>query len=72
MISKTSAPKIVGMPNIKENFDASLRFIPINRAAVIAVPERDAPGIRAKHWKNPINKAPYKVNSNKLLSSLGD
>ena len=69
MISKTSAPKIVGMPNIKENFDASLRFIPINRAAVIAVPERDAPGIRAKHWKNPINKAPYKVNSNKLLSS---
>ena len=50
------------MPSIKENFDESLRFMPINNAAVIAVPERDAPGIRAKHWTIPINKAPYRVS----------
>ena len=40
---------------MKENSDASLRFMPINSAAVIAVPERDAPGIKAKHC-SPITK----------------
>ena len=56
--SKTRAPRIVGIPSIKENFVASFMFIPINNAAVIAVPDRDAPGIRAKHWKIPIKRAP--------------
>ena len=49
IINRTREPNIVGILNMKENFDASLRFIPINSAAVIAVPERDAPGIKAKH-----------------------
>ena len=42
---------------MKENFDASLRFMPINSAAVAAVPERDAPGTKAA-LKELINKAP--------------
>ena len=45
---KTKAPKIVGIPSIKENFDASFKLKPINRAAVIAVPDLDAPGSNAK------------------------
>ena len=50
------------MPNINENLDASFKFKPINRAAVIAVPDLDAPGINAKHSTSPIIKAPYIVN----------
>ena len=52
------APKIVGIASINENFDASFRLNPKIRAAVIAVPDREAPGIRAKVWISPINKAP--------------
>ena len=49
------------MPNKNENFDASFRFKPINNAAVIAVPDLDAPGKRAKHWTIPINTAVKRV-----------
>ena len=45
---KTKAPKIVGIPSIKENFDASFKLKPINKAAVIAVPDLEAPGSNAK------------------------
>ena len=38
-------------------------FKPMNRAAVIAVPDLDAPGINAKHCTSPIIKAPYIVIS---------
>ena len=48
MISKTKAPNIVGMPNIKENLDASFKLNPNNKAAVIAVPDLEAPGNKAK------------------------
>ena len=41
------------MPNINENLDASFKFKPMNRAAVIAVPDLDAPGINAKHCTSP-------------------
>ena len=47
-IKKTSAPKIVGIANKKANFDESFKFNPISKAAVIAVPDRDAPGNKAK------------------------
>ena len=47
-ISKNiSAPSIVGMLSKNANFDASLRLRPIRRAAVIAVPDLEAPGIKA-------------------------
>ena len=48
MISKTKAPNIVGMLNIKENLDASFKLNPNNKAAVIAVPDLEAPGNKAK------------------------
>jgi hypothetical protein len=44
---KTRAPKIVGIANRKANLDASFKFKPTKRAAVIAVPDLDAPGNRA-------------------------
>jgi hypothetical protein len=47
-IKKTSAPKIVGIANKKANFDESFKFNPINKAAVIAVPDLYAPGNKAK------------------------
>jgi hypothetical protein len=44
---KTRAPKIVGIANRKANLDASFKDKPTKRAAVIAVPDLDAPGNRA-------------------------
>jgi len=44
---KISAPSIVGMLSKNANLDASFRFKPIRRAAVIAVPDLEAPGIKA-------------------------
>ena len=44
---KTNAPKIVGILNKNANLDASFRFKPMNKAAVIAVPDLDAPGNKA-------------------------
>ena len=66
-IKKTSAPKIVGIANKKANFDESFKFNPINKAAVIAVPDLDAPGNKAKTWNIPIKIAPAIVSSIKLL-----
>lgn len=43
------APAIVGIDSIKENFAASVLLKPKNNAAVIAVPDLDAPDIRLKH-----------------------
>ena len=45
---KTKAPRIVGMLNKKANLEASFKFKPINKAAVIAVPDLEAPGKSAK------------------------
>jgi hypothetical protein len=41
---KTKAPRIVGMLNKKANLEASFKFNPMNKAAVIAVPDLEAPG----------------------------
>ena len=62
-IKKTSAPSIVGIAKRKANFEESFKFKPIKRAAVIAVPDLDAPGSKAKTWKTPINNAPIIVSS---------
>ena len=43
------APAIVGIDSIKENFAASVLLKPKNNAAVIAVPDLEAPDIRLKH-----------------------
>ena len=61
--NKIIAPRMVGIPNKNANLDASFKFSPINNAAVIAVPDLDAPGMRAKHCIIPMNKAAYAVSS---------
>ena len=66
-IKKTSAPKIVGIASRKANLEESFKFNPINNAAVIAVPDLDAPGNKANIWKTPIKIAPKIVNSTKLF-----
>ena len=45
---KTKAPKIVGIAQRKANLDASFKFKPIKSAAVMAVPDLEAPGNSAK------------------------
>ena len=68
---KTNAPKIVGILNKKANLEASFKFKPMNNAAVIAVPDLEAPGKSAKTWNNPINKAHMILSStNVLLAEL--
>ena len=47
MSKNISAPSIVGMLNKKANLEASFKFRPIRSAAVIAVPDLEAPGIKA-------------------------
>ena len=46
---KTNAPAIVGMLSKNANFEASFKFNPIKSAPVIAIPDLEAPGIKAKH-----------------------
>lgn len=66
-IKKIIAPRIVGIASINENLDASFRFKPTKRAAVIAVPDREAPGKRENIWKKPIQSAPTSVSCIKFL-----
>ena len=66
-IKKIIAPRIVGIASINENLDASFRFKPTKRAAVIAVPDLEAPGKRENTWKKPIQSAPTSVNCIKFL-----
>ena len=47
-IKKTNAPKIVGIASKKENFEASLKFKPKNKPAIMTTPDLEAPGINAK------------------------
>ena len=47
-IKKTNAPKIVGIASKKENFEASLKFKPKNKPAIMTTPDLAAPGINAK------------------------
>lgn len=51
--TKVHAPKMVGIAIKNENRTASALLKPQKRAAVIHIPERLAPGIKAKHWKRP-------------------
>ena len=48
-LSKVNAANIVGIASKNANFEASFKLSPIKSPAVIAVPDLDAPGIRAKH-----------------------
>ena len=61
------APTIAGMPNKNEKRVESMREYPNIRVALIVVPERLAPGNKAKHSKIPIIKASYQGMLNKDL-----
>jgi len=51
------APRITGIDNKKENFAAEFFSMPLAKAAVTVIPDLEIPGIIAKLWKIPINKA---------------
>ena len=50
------APAITGMAIKKENSLATYLEHPQCRPPKIVAPDRDVPGINARHWKNPIFK----------------
>ena len=43
------APNITGIPKKNENSAAALRDIPKNKEPIIVEPDREVPGIKAKH-----------------------
>ena len=55
------APKIAGMLSKNEKRAALSRVSPKAKAAVMVVPERDEPGIRATAWARPMSRASLTV-----------
>ena len=51
------APSRVGMAMKKENSAPALRPTPMRIAPRIVEPEREVPGIRLRHWKQPMSRA---------------
>ncbi|MNF16904.1 hypothetical protein D3C80_2201480 [compost metagenome] len=51
------APSIVGMARKNENSAADRLSVPISNAPAIVAPEREVPGIIARHWNRPIFSA---------------
>ena len=49
-----NAPAMVGMARKNENSAAARLSAPISIAPTMVAPERDTPGIMARHWKRPI------------------
>ena len=45
---------MVGMARKKENSAAERLSVPIRSEPAMVAPEREVPGIRARHWKMPI------------------
>ena len=62
MVSSKLAARISGMDSKKENRAEAFRLIPINSAAVIVIPEREVPGIRARAWAKPINRIIFRLS----------
>ena len=51
------APSMVGMAMKKENSAPALRPTPMRMAPRMVEPEREVPGIRLRHWKQPMSRA---------------
>ena len=45
---------MVGMARKKENSAAERLSVPSSSAPTMVAPERDTPGISARHWKRPM------------------
>ena len=60
---KRLAPAITGTLKKKENSVAANLPTDRSMAPKIVAPEREVPGIRAKHWKSPIKRAFFQESS---------
>ncbi len=52
--SKAKAPAMVGMARKKENSAAERLSAPSSSEPTMVAPERDVPGISARHWNRPM------------------
>ena len=57
---------MVGMDRKKENSAAERLAAPSSSAPTMVAPERETPGISARHWKRPILSA---IGSGKSMTS---
>ncbi|MNJ82301.1 hypothetical protein D3C77_816120 [compost metagenome] len=60
-MSYTAAPSIVGMARKNENSVAVLRWMPAIMPPMMVAPEREVPGIIAKHCATPTPSACFQV-----------
>ena len=58
---KSAAPATTGSDRRKEKRAAASRLKPRNKAAVMVIPERETPGMSARHWARPIIRANFRV-----------
>ncbi len=58
---RATAPRIAGIANKNENLIAATMLRPKYKLAVIVIPDRDTPGMIAKHCAQPMNKASLTV-----------
>ena len=63
-----SIAPIVGIAKRKLNLEAAVGLNPINKAAVIVIPDLEVPGTRARHWNKPIIKAWKGLKENSSFS----
>ena len=62
------APTMVGMAMKKENSAPAPRATPSRMAPRMVEPEREVPGIRLRHWKQPMSKAVFRSMDQTLLT----
>ena len=60
---RPSAPSMVGMARKNENSAEAARSTRKTRAPMMVAPERDTPGIMARHWQKPTNSAVFESMS---------
>ena len=53
---------MIGAPIRNEKRAASACFSPATTPATIVTPERENPGIKAKHWATPTASAPFQLS----------
>ena len=68
-ISNIAAPAIMGVESKKDKRALVLRESPKNKAAVMVMPLRDTPGIKAKAWAQPIKNTILNGTENKIFGN---
>ena len=69
-VPRAPAPPMAIIDRRRENRAESLAVIPVMRPAVMVMPLRDVPGIRARVWARPMNRA-FRIVNFSIVFVLG-